>query len=131
MTALVDSSALISLIDSTDPRSEAVATAFESLGDEELVAHHLIVAEAIAVATRRFGFPGAARLIDDVLPAISIEPVDAAVFDEARVAFRTAASRRVSFVDRVSFAFMAERGLTRVVALDGDFTIAGFDVVPE
>lgn len=130
MTLFVDSSGILALIDRDDPVHGAVGAAFERGRDEPLVTHAYVVIETLAVARRRYGPAVAAELIDRVLPALDVAPVDASLHADALAAFRESIESSVSLVDRTSFAFMRRAGIERAIALDVDFRRAGFATLP-
>jgi len=66
--------------------------------------------ELVSLVRRRLGADAAARLIDEVLPAIEVTDVDASLRSRALVAFRATTGSAVSLVDRTSFEFMRQRG---------------------
>jgi predicted nucleic acid-binding protein len=82
------------------------------------------------VARRRYGPAVAADIIDRVIPALGVTPVDADLHAVAVAAFRDTVESSVSLVDRTSFAFMRREGIERAIALDDDFRTAGFDTLP-
>jgi predicted nucleic acid-binding protein len=94
------------------------------------VTHANVVVETLAVARRRFGAMVTADIIDRVLPAIEVTPVDAELHATALAAFRESIDSSVSLVDRTSFAFMRREGIARAIALDADFRTAGFETLP-
>ena len=69
------------------------------------------VVETLAVARRRYGATVAADIIDRVLPAIEVTPVDAELHATALAAVRESIDSSVSLVDRTSFAFMRREAL--------------------
>ena len=71
-----------------------------------------------------------ADIIDRVLPAIEVTPVDAELHATVLAAFRESIDSSVSLVDRTSFAFMRREGIARAIALDADFRTAGFETLP-
>lgn len=131
MTRLfVDTSALIAHLDAADPRRPSVDTVLTDHADDELVAHGYIVAEALAVARRRLGVEAVAALIDDVLPGITILPVDPATYASALAAHRTSLPSGTSFVDQVSLEVVAREAITAVLALDADLARPGITLLP-
>ena len=128
MTLFVDTSAVIALFD--DEEADRVADAFGGGRLERLTTHTYVVAETLAVARRRYGPQVAADIMDHVLPAIRVVPVDPELHAAALTAFRETVDSSVSFVDRTSFAFMRREGITRAIAIDVDFRIAGFETLP-
>jgi predicted nucleic acid-binding protein len=71
-----------------------------------------------------------ADLIDRVIPALEVTPVDVELHAAAVAAFRDTVDSSVSLVDRTSFAFMRREAIERAIALDVDFRTAGFTTLP-
>ena len=65
------------------------------------------------MARRRHGAAVTADLIDRVIPALNVAPVDADLHAVAVAAFRETIESSVSLVDRTSFAFMRGKGSSR------------------
>jgi len=126
----VDSSALLALLDRADPRHPEVRDAFAELSDAELVTHGYVIAEALAVARRRFGVDGAVALLDDVLPIVDIVPVEPALHRRVQARYRESLPSGISFVDRISFAVIERDALDAVFATDADFRVAGVPLIP-
>lgn len=126
MKILVDTSALIALLDEDDFRHQEASAMFRSFaGTAELVTHNYIHVEAIAVARRRLGPGAAARLADDLLPAMETIWVDEPLHQEALAGHR-AGSGSASLVDHVSFTLMRRLGIEVAFAFDVDFGVQGF-----
>ena len=121
----VDSSALLALLDADDPQQPAVKRAFAEHEDDELVTHGYVVAESLAVARRRFGVEGTITLLDDVLPAIRLLPVDVEQHAEAQRRYRASLPSGTSFVDRVSLRLMEREGIQVALTTDPDLTPPG------
>ncbi len=130
MTLFVDTSGILALVDRDDPLHAEVVETFALGHAEPLTTHAYVVVETLAVARRRFGTGVTADIIDRILPALEIAPVDADLHAVAMTAFREAIGSSVSLVDRTSFAFMRREGLDRAVAIDADFRTAGFVTLP-
>lgn len=126
----VDTSALLTLLDRSDSRHDAARVCLQGLADAELVTHGYVVAESLAVVRRRFGVDGATTLLDDVLPAIEVIPVDAVVHAAALARYRASLPSGTSFVDNVSFELMARDAIETAFAFDADFISAGIAVIP-
>ena len=126
----VDTSALIAHLDADDPRHESVRETFASLEDEELVTHGYVVAEAIAVTRRRLGTDAVIVLVDEILPAIDLLPVEPSVHGAVLARYRGSLPTGTSFVDHVSFTVMAREAIDVAFALDTDFEAAGFSLIP-
>jgi predicted nucleic acid-binding protein len=129
VSIFVDTSALYALLDDKDAGHERAVRGSERVLGEDLLTHSYVVAEIVSLVRRRFGSDAAARLIDDVLPAIKIVDVDEALRGRALSAFRAAVSTSVSLVDRTSFEFMRTLNISRAFALDADFEAEGFELV--
>lgn len=126
----MDTSGILALVDRDDPAHKAVVEAFGLGRDEPLVTQAYVVIETLAVARRRFGPIVTAAIVDGVLPALDVAPVDADLHALALRDCRATIQSSVSLVDRVSFAFMRREGLARAIALDSDFRTAGFGTLP-
>ena len=130
MSLFVDSSGFLALLDRDDPAHAGVRAAFDAGRTETLRTHAYVVVETLAVARRRFGAGAAARLVDDVFPAVEVVAVDAGLHGEALRDSRRVVESSVSLVDRTSFAFMRREGIEQAIALDADFRTAGFTTRP-
>ena len=130
MTLFVDTSGILALIDRDDRSHLGTTEAFTLGRSQPLVTHAYVVVETLAVARRRFGARVAADIIDRILPAIEVAPVDSELHAAALAAFRESIDSSVSLVDRTSFAFMRRGGIARAIALDADFRTAGFETLP-
>lgn len=128
MSVFVDTSAVFALLDAGDSNHERALRATDSLLGEELVTHSYVVVELVSLVRRCLGADAAARLIDNILPAVEIADVDASLRSRALAAFRAATGSDVSLVDRTSFEFMRQRGIRRVWAMDSDFATEGFEL---
>ena len=130
MTLFVDTSGILALVDRDDPAHAGVVEAFALGRTETLVTHAYVVVETLAVARRRFGASVAADIVDRVLPALTVTPVDAELHAAGMSAFRDTIESSVSLVDRTTFAFMRREKIDRAIALDPDFRTAGLDTLP-
>jgi len=126
----VDTSALLALLDRADPRHLAVRDAFAGLRDAELLTHGYVVAESLAVVRRRFGVDGAVALLDDILPVVTILPVEPELHLRVQRGYRESLPSGVSFVDRMSFAVIERDSIDAALATDADFRAAGVPVMP-
>lgn len=126
----VDTSALLALLDRADPRYREVLEAFAELADADLVTHGYVVAESLAVARRRFGLDGAIALLDDILPLVSILPVEPELHLRVQARYRASLPSGVSFVDGISFAVIERHRLDGAFTTDADFATAGVPLIP-
>jgi predicted nucleic acid-binding protein len=133
MTTFVDTSALYALLDADDDNHSAAATWFAdesaALADE-LVTHSYVVVEGAALVHARLGVGAVRDLFDAMVPALTVVFVDSELHQRATAAYLAGLSRKVSFVDRVSFQLMRDASLDRAFAFDRDFVNEGFSVVP-
>ena len=129
MSVFVDTSAVYALLDAGDSNHERALRATDRLLGEDLVTHSYVVVELVSLVRRRLGADAAARLIDELLPAIDITDVDATLRARALAAFRASTGSAVSLVDRTSFEFMRQRGILRAWAMDSDFATEGFGIM--
>ncbi len=127
----VDTSALIGLLDADDPRQADVRAAFGTRLDDELVTHGYVVAETVAVVRRRLGIEATVALLDEVLPAIELLPVDIELHAEAQRDYRASLPSSISLVDRVSLAVIERDGIGLALALDPDLARPGVTVLPD
>ena len=127
---LVDTSALLALLDADDPWQSLVRATFADRPDDDLVTHGYIVAESIAVARHRLGIEGVVTLLDDVLPAIDVLDVDRATHATAQTRYRSSLPSGLSFVDQVSFAVLEREGIQVALVLDSDFARPDITVLP-
>jgi uncharacterized protein len=131
VTILVDTSALFALLDADDLNHTVAADVFGRFDRRDrLVTHNYMVAEACALAQRRLGATSAVVLLERTIPLIEITWVTLDLHEAAVAAFVAAASRSISFVDRVSFELMRREGISAAFTFDADFSRAGFRVLP-
>jgi predicted nucleic acid-binding protein len=85
-----------------------------------------VVVEGIALAQARLGLEAVRRLLDDLLPVIAVRWIGADLHRAAAAALLASGTAAISFVDRVSFAFMREHAIAQAFAYDSHFTREGF-----
>lgn len=131
MSVFVDTSALYAVLDRDDDNHVGAAEAFSSLLDREsALTHGYVVVESTALVQRRLGMEAVRALVDDLLPALELVFVDESLHRAAVAALLAADVRDVTFVDRVSFELMRNRGVTEALAFDDDFARQGFTLLP-
>ena len=111
--------------------AHAVAAEFAARRDDELLTHGYVVAESLAVARRRFGLEGTVTLLDDVLPPITLLPVDLQLHAAAQQAYRASLPGATSFVHLVSLALIKREGIGAALALDPDLSLPGVTLFPQ
>ena len=132
MRTFVDTSALYALLDADDDSHTAAANWFSTpaMAADDLVTHNYVLVESAALVHHRLGAAGVRDLFDALVPVLTVVFVGAAVHERAVAAYRAGLSRRVSFVDRVSFQVMRDATLDQAFAFDRDFATEGFALVP-
>ncbi|HYO13320.1 MAG TPA: PIN domain-containing protein [Thermoanaerobaculia bacterium] len=132
MSVFVDTSAILAALNKADQDHPRIgATLRELIESEELLfTTSYIVVEMLALLQRRLGMEAVHTFERDIIPLLDIDWIDAEVHRTAMASFLAASRRHLSFVDCVSFDVMHRRGLTRALALDGDFTEHVFEQIP-
>ncbi len=126
MKVFVDTSALLAILDGDDPNHESATGMLKAaLQEGEAFTHNYVHGEAEQLVRRRLGSAPAARLFDEVLPAIETHWVDEETHGEAVTAL-IGKGRASSLVDQVSFAVMRKLGSKTAIAFDADFNRAGY-----
>lgn len=126
LKVFVDTSALLALLDGDDPHHDAAAGMLKAaLQDGAAFTHNYIHVEAEQLVRRRLGAQYAARLLDEVLPAIDTVWIDEVVHAEA-IAALTGKGRASSLVDQVSFVLLRRMQVDAALAFDSDFEREGF-----
>ena len=128
MSVVVDTSALFALLDRRDAHHASAVAFWTDPDDEDLVTHAYVVVESVALVRARLGVAAVAALVDDLLPAIRVEMVDRPLHDASLADLRRIGGG-TSFVDRVTLAFAARRGIAQAFAFDADLAIAGLAAV--
>jgi predicted nucleic acid-binding protein len=131
VSLLVDTSALLPLVDTGDDDHQAASATFSALvRSEGLIVHNYVVVEATALIQNRLGTAQVRLLHEKILPTIETRWIDPQTHDAAVTALLAADARRVSFVDRVSFEVMRRDRIDAAFTFDGDFAAQGFRTVP-
>lgn len=125
MTVLVDTSALLAVLDGDDPNHEAAAGMLEAALHDDAFTHNYVQVEAEQLVRRRLGAPFADRLLKEVLPALRTVWIDEGIHAEAVDAL-DGKGRGASLVDEVSFVLMRRLNVALALAFDSDFEREGF-----
>ena len=131
-STFVDTSALLAFLDRDAARHSEVVEAMtpRPLLQRTGITHNYVIVEAEALVHRHHGATPARRLLDDIVPLLDIAWIDAGLHAAAVEAHLADLRRRTSLVDHVSFIVMRERQVDDALALDRDFTEAGFNARP-
>jgi predicted nucleic acid-binding protein len=132
MSAYVDTSALLAILDADDRQHARAAAAWRGLieAEEELVVTNYVLVETFALVQNRLGLKALRTFQQDVVPMLHIAWMNEEGHDAAVTALLTAARRRLSLVDCASFDTMRRSGLTRAFTLDRHFSEQGFEQIP-
>ncbi len=132
MSVFVDTSALLSVLDSSEPHNEAASIRWRELVDhgESLVTTNYVAIEAIAVVQNRLGVSAVRDLADAMLSIMEIVWIDRELHERALAALFATGRRKLSMVDCTSFEVMRARGLRTVFAFDRHFREQGFQTIP-
>jgi predicted nucleic acid-binding protein len=127
----VDTSAWYSFANSKAPKHQEVVDALTSW-DGRLVTTEYVFDELVTLIRYRVGHAQAVAVGDTLRDGktcllVSVEPQD---FERAWEQFAGQADQRLSFTDCTSFAVMRRLKLNTAAALDEDFAVAGFTVLP-
>jgi predicted nucleic acid-binding protein len=127
----VDTSGLLAFLDRDAAHHDRVVTHLaEILAARSGITHNYVVVETAALAHRRLGGGVARRLLEDVAPLLEVLWVDPELHGAAVSAHLKALRRRSSLVDHVSFELMRRHGVRSALALDRDFALEGFALLP-
>ncbi len=129
MTVFVDTSALYTLLDRTDPGHTHVSKAHAELAGRRLLTHNYVILESTALVERRLGRSLARRLLVDILAPVEVVWIDEAIHLTAASAYLATGTHGPSLVDFASFEVMRLRGITQALALDKRFAEAGFELL--
>jgi predicted nucleic acid-binding protein len=130
LTVFVDTSALFGLMDEDATEHARLSAAFASLAEERLVTHNYVIVECAALVARRLGRHLVRRLVLEILGPIEVDWIDEAIHRAALSAHISAGASAPSLVDFTSFEVMRRHGIRTALAVDRDFALAGFDVIP-
>lgn len=127
----VDSSALMALLDSDDENHQRAVTIWreEIARGEVVVTSNYIVVEMLALLQRRGGMAVVRRFVEDILPMLSIEWVQAPTHSAAITSLLLSSRTGPNIVDCASFTIMHQLGISRVFTYDRHFTDLGFTVL--
>ena len=132
MSAFIDTSALLAVLDADDAQHARASRTWRELvtGDEPLVTSSHVLVETFALVQTRLGLDAVLALHGDVVPILEIMWVDEALHAAAMTALLTARKRDLSLVDCLSFEVMRRAGIGRAFAFDRHFSQQGFETVP-
>ncbi|MBM3749106.1 MAG: type II toxin-antitoxin system VapC family toxin [Acidobacteria bacterium] len=132
MTVFVDTSAFYAVLDRDDSNHEAARAAWERLlrGSAVLLTSNYVLLETSALVQHRLGVAALRALHQDVVPILRVEWVTEAQHRAAVEALLTAARKKLSLVDCVSFQLMRDSGVRQAFCFDKHFQEQGFGTTP-
>jgi predicted nucleic acid-binding protein len=127
----VDTAALLAIVDTKDAHHE---TAKEFWGQQVLIANfrsnNYVIVESIALIQNRLGLEAVRILVDQLLPVIEVDWLEAEQHELAIQSVLVANRRNLSLVDCSSFETMRRLGIKTVFTFDEHFREQGFNVIP-
>ena len=132
MSVFVDTSAFLALLDRDDEHHEAAQDTLEELAsrDENLVTNNYVLLETFALTQHRLGLKAARTFQENFFPLLDIEWVDEQSHMTGVTGVLTAARRKLSLVDCVSFDIMRRLGIREAFTFDKHFKEQGFQCLP-
>jgi uncharacterized protein len=132
MSIFIDTSGFIAVLDRNEARhSPAAKTWINILKSEEcLITTNYVLVETCALVQNRLSMDAIKAFQDDIVPVLRIEWIDKTVHQAAVCVMLSAARRKLSLVDCVSFEIMKILGVTTAFTLDKHFKEQGFICLP-
>lgn len=132
MSVLVDTSALLPLLSTSDPLRPPALAALDELRRTRtpLLTTSFVMHEATALIQARLGMRAVRELHTGIAPMLEVVWVEPAIYDRAVAALLAAGLRDVGLTDWTSFEIMRARGIGHAFAFDDDFVQQGFEVIP-
>jgi len=131
MTVFVDTSAFYAILDRDDSNhARARDTLVRLLGDSaRLITHNYVLVETTALVQHRLGMAAVRTFHEGIAPLLEIEWVSEQRHRAGTEAMLTAARKKLSLVDCVSFLTMRELGVRTAFCFDGHFREQGLEVL--
>lgn len=126
----VDTSAFFALVASDDRNHGRALRTVDRVAKEPKCTHSYVLSETISLLDARLGRPSVRIFKERVPPLLdTVVWIDSDMHQAALEVLTSTRSKRVSFVDLVSFEVMRRRGIEVAFAYDTDFTKAGFTLL--
>ena len=128
MSAFVDTSFLVALLDEDDERAGEAAKAWRqaAAARARVLTSNYVALECCAVLRRRLGLLAVRRLTREILAPVTLEWVTRADHERAVEALIVAGRRGLSLVDCSSFEVMRRLDVRQCLAFDAHFDEQGF-----
>jgi len=132
MIAFVDTSALYAVLNRADANHERALAIWRSLLSDSpaLLTSSYVVLETSVLLQSRLGIAALRTFHEDIFPLLTVEWVSEQQHLAAVDAVLTAARRKLSLVDCISFQTMRESGVRTAFCFDSHFREQGFQVIP-
>jgi len=123
-----DTSALYALLDRDDQNHASAAEVWQDLIAREasVVCTNYVLVEVFALVQHRLGIAAVRTLEEDIVPMLDVQWMTETGHQAGLAALLTAAGRRLSLVDCVSFETMRDMGIRVAFAFDRHFADQGF-----
>jgi uncharacterized protein len=133
MNVLVDTSALLAVLDADDAHHADAREVWQGLMDGDATLHctNYVLLETFALVQHRLGFAALQAFQGDVVPVLRTQWVDASLHATAVAALMTARRRKLSLVDCVTFETARRLGIGTIFAFDRHVAEQGFHCLPD
>jgi len=128
----IDTSAFLAVLDADDKNHVSAGKTWEDLinKEEPFICGSPVLIETNALVQHRLGVKAVKIFHEDIFPILSIEWADESVYRAGMSSVLTAAQKKLSLVDCMSFEIMRRLGVKRVFAFDKHFKEQGFQCLP-
>ncbi len=132
MTTFIDTSAFLAVLDADDLHHEKAKEAWKELvaSDTKLISTNYVSVETCAVAQNRLGVKAVRTFQEDISPIVTMDWIDEVAHRAGMTGLLTAARKRLSLVDCVSFDCMRRLGAKKAFVFDRHFKEQGFECLP-
>jgi predicted nucleic acid-binding protein len=132
MTVFVDTSGLYAVFDKDDDNHSRARAAWAEWLHEgaAFLTNNYVLLETTALLQHRIGVAAVRALHEDVMPLLQVDWVSAEQHRAGVEAVLTAARKKLSLVDCVSFQTMRNRGVRTAFCFDAHFREQGFATKP-
>ena len=132
MRVFIDLSAILAVMNAADTRHSEASIAWRGmlLDGAAIVTSSYVIVETAVLLQRRHGVAALRRFVEQMLPAIEIVWVDAAIHAVAMSAVLSMEGEdSPGIVDCVNFELVRTHRVDRVFAYDKHFTVRGYSLV--
>lgn len=132
MSAYVDASAFLAIINSSDQKHASSVSVWQDLLDREehLITSNYVLLEIIALIHNRLGTEVVHKFLGDLMPVVELVWADVSDHQSAVSAMLTHPGKGgPSIVDCMSFHVIKQRRIQYVFAYDRHFSEQGFNLI--